>query len=56
MQKILKRDHGFDLHFESSERYVEWADTDPRPPVGAVRVEVRPGHWASVVLNRQRPK
>ncbi len=43
MQMILKRDYGFELHYERSERYLEWADTDVSLPEGTVRRELRPG-------------
>ena len=37
MQMILKRDYGFQLHYEKSERCAEWADTDESLPEGTVR-------------------
>lgn len=49
MQMILKRDHGFELEYESSGRYDEWADTDEGLPEGTVRVEVAPGQWHSKI-------
>ena len=45
MQTILKRDHGFQLHYENSERYAEWVNTDESLPEGSVRREVAPGEW-----------
>lgn len=49
MQLILKRDYGFELEYERSEKWDEWADTDESLPEGMVRVETAPGRWAWIM-------
>lgn len=56
MQMILKRDYGFELHYERSGRYDEWADTDESHPEGSVRIEVAPGTWMYEIPRKQPRK
>lgn len=45
MQMILKRDHGFELHYERSGRYDEWADTEEGLPNGMELIPVARSRW-----------
>jgi len=56
MQMILKRVYGFELHYERSGRYDEWADTDESYREGSVSSEVAPGKWMYEIPKAQPRK